>query len=460
MAGVPWTKFQDFYLRLGFLKVLVAALSPFRRSVTNDAVYQKLRVPLFKPAGTCPELAKRASAIDWYTPAEIAEGKPYILESLLVADNCPSWLYAVTTKTIYKILDWGHDVQFVGRGNQITERGLLLRTLLPKEAEEFFTSDGAGWNPFIISPLERLFFLFHLTEIDRVTVALIDLLADLDESEVLESADAAQLTCKALFGVLEDARSSLSPRYLPEFRTAYDLAKTIARELEMPVPGGSGSLALARSLPRAPKVIRRTGGLVKSGSHRKKPNKNADHQTIPRFEQLVDLGFLQKPSSESKEPTRERPPQRRWRYQPTQTCRLWAAAKKEAPSHGNWLWTGFAQTVVESLVPEQKPGARATMADAIRFFADAYDAVHRPVGHTPFDSVALHAMLRAAVEGYAIEIKTFHNLMLKVKKRNLLPDHVFFASGNDIDTMFINFRRGYRERLIKAETSLSEGVSA
>jgi hypothetical protein len=460
-GNVPWTKFQDFYLRLGFLKVLVAALSPARRSVTNDSVHLKLSSPLFKPAKTAPHLLEQAGVIDWGKPTDAAEGKPYVLEALLVAGKCASWLYAVTPKTVYKILDWGHNVQFVGRGNQITERGLLLRTLLPKTAEDFFTGDVGNWNPFIITPIERLFFLFHLSEIDRVTVVLVDLLAELEEGTILESGDAAKLTCRALFSVLDDARPNVAPRYLPEFRVAYELAKTIAEELQEQIPGG-GSPVPTRRLPKPIKIVRRSSAALLANSQRKKPNKNADHQTIPRFEQLVDLGFLRKPADKARDQNRsagqpDRAPQRRWRYQPTEACRLWAAARKSTTSDRRWLWAGFAKTAVDSLLLEQKRATPASMEDIIRFFADAYDSVHRPIGHTPFDSVALHAMLRAATDGYAIEMSAFHGLMMRIKTRGLLQDYAFFASGNDIDTMFINFRRGYREQLLQSQTALSEG---
>src|SRR5262249_4519931 len=154
------------YLRLGFIKVLVAALSPFRRSASNETIYQRLESPLFKSVFTCASLAEAAKGlIDTYTAEERAEGRPYVLEAQLVADNCPSWLFAITHKTIYKILDWGHDIQIVGQGNQITERGLLLRSLLPPEAEQFLAGDCRAWNPFLLSPLERLFFLYHIAEI-------------------------------------------------------------------------------------------------------------------------------------------------------------------------------------------------------------------------------------------------------------------------------------------------------
>ena len=44
MKQLPWTKFQDFYLRLGFLKVLVAAISPDRRSASNNTIVLRVLV--------------------------------------------------------------------------------------------------------------------------------------------------------------------------------------------------------------------------------------------------------------------------------------------------------------------------------------------------------------------------------------------------------------------------------
>jgi len=458
MSGVPWTKFQDFYLRLGFLKTLVAALSPFRRSTTNDGIYHTLESPLFRTATSFTSLHERTEGIiDWYSEEDKREGKPYVAEALLVDGTCPSWLFAVTPKTIYKILDWGHDVQFVGRGNQITERGLNLRNLLPKTSADFFSGD-LSWNPFIISPAEQLFFLYHLSDIDQVTVLLIDYLADLEEGTVLESSDAARLTCRALVQVLKAAQSTLSPRSFPDFRVAHELAKVIAQELGMLpelFPGEAGSTPGIRRVPKPLKITRRAAPSAQGGSSRRTPNKNADHQTIPRFEQLVDLGFLAKPPAETPS---VQVPQRRWRYAPTEKCRLWKAAKRTAHvRNGNWLWTGFAQTVVGSLMRDKQRTVPATANEVIQFFSNAYDAVRRPIGHTPLDSVALRGMVDAALEGYVVEMATFHNLMLEIKRRNLLPEHAFFASGNELNTMFINLRPGFREKLQQCEAQLGLG---
>ena len=59
-----------------------------------------------------------------------------VLLGLLSAS--PATLFAITGPTSYKILDWGRDVDLIGRGNQITERGLLLRFLLDERQASAF----------------------------------------------------------------------------------------------------------------------------------------------------------------------------------------------------------------------------------------------------------------------------------------------------------------------------------
>src|SRR5437867_5960725 len=131
MPGLPWTKFQDFYLRLGFLKVLVAALSPQRRSAANESICRRLQIPLLAPAKTIRrELVDEAlSRLPAGLHTENSENMT-VAEALLIIGDCPSWSYGITHETAYKVLDWGHNVHFVGAGNQITERGLLLRQLI------------------------------------------------------------------------------------------------------------------------------------------------------------------------------------------------------------------------------------------------------------------------------------------------------------------------------------------
>ena len=454
MRRLSWTKFQDFYLRLGFLSALVAVLSPQRRSAPNDAIVRKLQTPLFDSASRYPTLlAQVADQITWY-PRRTSSGKsiehPEVAETLLVAGGHESVLYGITHDTAYKTLDWAHDVELVGRGNQITERGLLLRHLLPSDAfDRFFAGDPLAWNPFILSPKERLYFLFHLVEIDRVTIELIDELAVVESGHVVESGEAARMTCKALFRVLDSEKDAIEPRQIPTYRTARELASTIAEELglqELLGPDGP----MRRRLPKPIRPAARRSAFV-GGSRPTKPRhttKNADHQTIPRVEQLVDLGFLVKPSDGPDDAARLAG-RRRWRYIPTDACRRWAEARRHV-TRGSlpFQWDGFAATALAAFDDRQMDARRRVDARAAaKYVWSAYETVRRPVGHTPFDSVALFAMLSAVADGVLLEMADCHRLMVAIKAKSALPDHAFFASGNDLDKMFVQLRPGFVEQL-------------
>jgi hypothetical protein len=77
------------------------------------------------------------------------------------------------------------------------------------------------------------------------------------------------------------------------------------------------------------------------------------------------------------------------------------------------------------------------------FLWAAYLKVRRQVGHTPFHSVAMVAMIEATASGLPIEMRRFHELLLALKKNALLQDSVFFASGNEIDRMFVVIREPF-----------------
>ncbi len=446
MPELPWTKYQDFYLRLGFLKLLVAVLSPERRSAANTGIHRSLQSPALAPGKNHPGLFAEALARLGEAASSPEAAEMTVADALLITGDCPSWLTAITHKTAYKVLDWGHDVRFVGAGNQIMERGLLLRHLLPEDAvHRFLAGDPTAWNPFNLDIPDRLFFLYHLCEIDRVTARVVLHLAEQQPGRVLESLEAARLTCRALFEVLDGARGSVIPRDLPAFRTARELACTIARELGLEdLLKGCG-----RTTPRVPQA--RVPSTRAAGSPPRQTTKNADHQTIPRFEQLADLGFVTKPDAPDRVASSYKTlPRRRWRYQPNESCRAWAHALGGVlDSHPRWLWHRFGRAAVEaglSGVEGKTNGLDAS--STVTFLSDAYRRAHRPIGHTPFESVALLAMILAASRGYVLEMATLHAGLLALKKHNRLPDHVFFASGNDLDRMFVLFKPGYEERLL------------
>jgi hypothetical protein len=445
MPGQPWTKFQDFYLRLGFLKVLVGALSPQRRSAANDSIIRRVQKPLLAPAKAISSqlFADALARLPAKAMPKEAEKKLTVAEALLIVGDCPSWLYGITYETAYKILDWGHNVGFVGAGNQITERGLLLRQLISDDhAQRFFAGDALGWNPFILSDLERIFFLYHLSDIDQLTAGVIVRLGERDTSHILEAADAGEVTCRALFQVLDRARPTLLPRDLPRFRAARELACTIARELEL-------SDLLKDCTGLSPRVPRPRTPLA--GASARKTTKNTDHQAIPRFEQLVDLGFVVKPGGAADPPSSFKMlSPRRWRYEPTERCLLWRDSILTPSDDRNWLWTRFASAAVRcGLGGTHAKNEPLTPSVLTRFLANAYDRVHRPIGHTPLESVALTAMMLAAVEGYVLEMAALHDVLLALKKASSLPDHVFFASGNELDRMFVLLKPGFDSKLLE-----------
>ena len=121
MQRIPWTKFQDFYLRLGFLKVLVAVLDPHRRSISSEAVTQRLNSLLFRSIRDFPELQRRLRAdYSWFAQLSErqddagAKHRVTVTDALLLIQDCGSQLPAVTASTAHKLLEWGRDVGFVG----------------------------------------------------------------------------------------------------------------------------------------------------------------------------------------------------------------------------------------------------------------------------------------------------------------------------------------------------------
>jgi hypothetical protein len=365
------------------------------------------------------------------------------VEKLLTAGDCRSLLYAITGPTAYKILDWGRDVDLIGRGNQITERGLLLRHLLDESrAQAFLAGDASSWNPFPLDLKERLFFLYHLAELDGVIFELINDLGGLPDGTVLESNAAAHMTCSALMRVLSRAVNDVQPRDVLKFRVACTLAYTIADELGM----SDEARKLIGPLPRkGPKPLK-IG--AQRGRAPRKTTKNADHQTIPRFEQLVDLGFLEKPDYAASTEAERRAARQRWRYRPTEACRRWhrAMQKTEMDTQVPFRWRGFASACFEAFEIPLRRNAAGERAIA-EYVWRAYSQIHRRAGVNPLDSVALFAMLSAAIDGVRLEMAEVHDLMLRIKRDDALPDYVSFASGNELDRMFIHIKPGFLEHL-------------
>ncbi len=464
MRKLPWTKFQDFYLRLGFLKVLVAVLSPQRRSEMNESIVRKLQSPTFDPAWKYASLWQRVSdrfpqkEFVWPEDSSKASKKknPAVADALIIDGDCHSYLSAITGPTAYKIVDWGRNIEFIGRGNQISERGLLLRLLADERKLEAFTRGNVdAWNPFVLSPVERMFLLYHLAEIDAVILELTKDLGALAPGTTVESKDAAVMTSRALIRVLSAAKDHVQPRDVLKFRTACELASTIANEV------GEQEFAIeligkTRAKPPAPVRPSARQKQLKSSSVPRRANKNADHQTIPRFEQLVDLGFLEK-SDGSTESTEISAIRRKWRYRTTEACSRWANSFS-GEMHGNlFLWNGFARAYLE--MSGTKSSEHVPIEVAAQYLSRSYELVRRQAGYDPLDSVALVGMTMAIEDGIRIEMVDFHRLMLTIKQNSLLPEHAFFASGNDLDQMFVLLKPGFVEQVRAKASEILEKVS-
>jgi hypothetical protein len=457
MPRLPWTKFQDFYLRIGFLKALVGILDPHRRSVPNEALIRRLERALFSPARARAELWNELVdrfpwAPDVFENLERKSAKrfqatrPTMSEALLLLGGCPSPLDAITPKTAYKILDWGRNLQFIGAGNQITEKGLILRSMLPTEHEAFLRGDPSSWNPFLLTPRERLFLLFHVAEVDHLTLEIIDELSRSEHARTIEAMAAKEITCRAFFRVLDRGAKQVSSADLPALRRARELASVMAREIQMENVG-STVLEVRQRMPRPKKIPRTAAGLEKKATRR--TTKNADHQTIPRFELLVDLGFLTKPCPNTGDTKATWECRRHWRYQRLPNCATWQLERQRTlDGIGPWEWRGFARAAVSSeIAMVQRRSDQASMYEIGQFLWSGYRSVRRRVGHTPFHSIAMAAMIEAAASGFAIEMRTFHELFMTLKRRALLQECVFFASGNEIDRMFVVICDDFVDRL-------------
>lgn len=442
MGGIPWTKFQDFYLRYGFLKVAVAALDPDRRSVGLPVLLRRISNPLFP-------ITRRPNPLERRRRATKEERGSPVVERLLRSGDCPSLLYAITASTSYKIADWARDVSFLGRGNQITERGLLLRKYQDSAAAEaFLAGDLDAWNPFPVADDERWFLLYHLLEVDPITGLLIDALAEREPGSVLETIDAARLFCRAFVSALTHAEAGIQLRDIPEYRTARALAHAIAEELDLveDLRDLAPWLADVPHSGRAPKPANSRAGA-------RKTHKNADHQTIPRFEQLVDLGLVCKPAPEG-DSTQESA-RKRWRYLPTQLCRSWAEVRRGCGEP--FAWEGFGRAVVQArsgggsvTIARENSPTPETVSAAARYLMLAFEKVGRPVGMTPFDSVGLRAMLDAALKGHVVEMGFSNRMLLAIKRSGAAAGTVFFASGNAVDQMFVQLRPGFVEGVVSS----------
>lgn len=434
--------------RLGALKVLVALLDEQRRSAASeklDLSIQHLLLadpysdghgrPLMVPKPRRPKASPRERGGKRKFPANMAE-------RLLADINAPSLLFTVTEPKISRIREWAKQLGFLGNGNQITERGLLLQHFMGSTQIQAIRKGRLfEHNPFRLSLPERAYFLYVLLERDGSWPFLFRNLAHFGKGTRIEGVEADRLTCRAMLDLLDAPGSGLSGNEMLRRRELRRLAVYMAESLGIRVPAGMS----VQRLPRPPRARRpEQRGRTRTNT--------ADDQAIPRFENMVDLGFLVKErdderASGSPEDSRDR--RIEWRYVVAESLIRWVeAASDVSPYADEFLWSRFAACAASSyglggrtLSPTSAP------VDAIELLMEAYGAVCRPIGHTPFESVALTAMVQGIAKGLICEMDWLHGLVLGFKREGLFSEHLKFASGNELDRMFVHIRPALLDRV-------------
>ncbi len=208
-------------------------------------------------------------------------------------------------------------------------------------------------------------------------------------------------------------------------------------------------------LTKAPQILRDIGfdeefisqivshgcGFECAGLKDKKRTKTADHEAIPRFEMLTDLGLLEKKIPEDSGGDIEKA-RKSWTFWATPLLSDFASRLPDAFSE-KFYWLTFSQA---SCAFSSKLPAVSLKNDYVAVASrvnDAYLTVKRPFGHTPLESIALVAMIRASAGSESIELNDIHQLFLDFKRKGILANTVRFAAGNDLDRMFVDIRSDF-----------------
>lgn len=408
----------DKYQRLGILKILVAILDPQRRSVSTEGINNKLSKLLF---GKDKEGIRRA-------------------ERLIQSSGSSSWNFRFTEETVKQIIDWGQFYGFIGAGNQITERGLLLRYLMGNDLAASISNGNDTVNPFELSPEEKIYFLFRQLELDAPLYYVIKRLADISEGEAISGIHADKITCHALYDTylfLSNYRS-----FSGGLLSLKDLRGVIGRIIS--------ELKIAAEIPIEP--IRKPPSASKlrapTDQRHKKRTKTADHEAIPRFEFLTDIGFLHK-NPPGKDTMNNDDYRKSWRYWITSLLPKYAKAIPENYDV-SFCSTGFSRAA--ALIQQQEVVFISADTDPMRLALrsyEAYNIVKRVIGHTPIESVAIMAMIKGLVVHESFELKDVHDLFMRFKRDDLFSGSVRFAAGNDLDKMFIDIKPSFSDEVRK-----------
>jgi hypothetical protein len=395
----------DKFQRLGVLKVLVALLDPQRRSQATDSIVRNL-----------------TKALDLKQPRADREFGDEIEEesrgALLVKEaDCTSLNFRFTKKSAYEIINWGKLYGFIGAGNQITERGLLLRHLMGEAAVKSILDNTFEVNPFRLTLEEKIYFLFRHFEVDTTIHFVIRRIAAESWKEGIRGVEADKIVCRSLYDLYLLSK---------ENRRGFD-----AMSLQDEIPLRIGSISQRPSRPN-----------IKPEQKNKKRTKTADHEAISRFEFLADLGLVRKPTGISTE-SDKKDPRKSWHYWPTPDLYNLVARLQAVPAK-DFCYHAFASAVTSIVPPAGLTFSPVVdRIDIARRAYEAYLIVKRVFGHTPLESVATVAMIRALADSTILEMAHIHGFFLNLKIKDSFPGIVHFAAGNEMDRMFIDIKPSF-----------------
>lgn len=425
MSELRWTKLQDFCLRLGLLKALVAVLPRQRQPLAREELVRRIQKTLFG--------VQRPSSVRG-TPMRSDSARLPRADRMLRQSRSASWGQPIHASTAYKIVEWGLTTGLVVSGNRISERGLLLRALIGESNVEDFIKERENWNPFELTAPERTFLLYHLGESDELLLQLAIDAGLMGNGASCDASCSHLLAAKGLRQVIGRVERGLDLQDRARLSTVKELSAMIDWEVSEDRDTRRPKSRNAKATPARRRVV---------GSIKRVTKKSADHQAIPRFEQLVDLGVLTKTGDGDDAAAFERA-RKAWTFVVTPEAEAFAAATGGSLALDNrkWLWTQFARSVGAAGLGGPATTHQATETEAIDLFVETFELVRRPVGHTPFESAAILTMVRGLERGSVIEVNAMHDIMLQVKRNGGLDGRFSFAAGNDVRRMYLFLGRG------------------
>lgn len=258
----------DYQQRLGFLKVLCAVSEQARGGA--EEILDRIR-DLF------PE-ARRPIALQ-------TRSEPFDPTELVCHLDVPSWQPGFTFQRLDRLVLWGEMLGLIAPNGRLSDWATILSVLDPRQQERAWVSN----NPFILSSMERAFFVQLLLYHDHVLPLLIRQLGNVPAGTRIGSREACSMVTRAMSDLLQLVSGS-GPEERDVRVALRDVLERIGEQYGIDNPR------------RLISQEHRDGALQEVAEVRGRRAHLAEYHTICRFEQLTDLGLLVKEQSDEPAP--------------------------------------------------------------------------------------------------------------------------------------------------------------